>query len=190
MPRLRKAAGASPVPYLNGERMTALVRATCPGCGQPRQVTVAGVFRRHRRGGITCPGALDSSLPSPSLRPHPTGAHPGSPDHSRPKNPPTAAPVTAAVATASPLAGASTGASANGCPSAASTWRARPDAPASTTPRTSHDRPRPAPPGRQPRHRAGLRHAAPLPCPQGRPVRGWPARALKSRGSGPGGVQA
>lgn len=33
------------------------VKATCPGCGQPRQVTIAGVFRRHRRGQATCPGA-------------------------------------------------------------------------------------------------------------------------------------
>lgn len=37
--------------------MSTIVRATCHGCGQPRQVTVAGVFRRHRRGQITCPGA-------------------------------------------------------------------------------------------------------------------------------------
>lgn len=33
------------------------VRAKCPGCGEQRQVTVAGTFRRHRRGQSTCPGA-------------------------------------------------------------------------------------------------------------------------------------
>jgi hypothetical protein len=37
--------------------MTTAVRATCPGCGQPRQVTVAGTFRRHRKGSADCPGA-------------------------------------------------------------------------------------------------------------------------------------
>lgn len=37
--------------------MSALVRATCPACGQPRQVTIAGVFRLHRQGQATCPGA-------------------------------------------------------------------------------------------------------------------------------------
>jgi hypothetical protein len=37
--------------------MTTVVRATCPGCGQPRRVTVAGTFGRHRRGQLTCPGA-------------------------------------------------------------------------------------------------------------------------------------
>lgn len=37
--------------------MTVSWFARCPGCGEQRQVTIAGVFRRHRRGGITCPGA-------------------------------------------------------------------------------------------------------------------------------------
>lgn len=33
------------------------VYAACPGCGKQRQVTIAGVFRLHRRGQTTCPGA-------------------------------------------------------------------------------------------------------------------------------------
>lgn len=37
--------------------MTGTARATCPGCGKPRHVTTAGVFCRHRHGGVTCPGA-------------------------------------------------------------------------------------------------------------------------------------
>lgn len=37
--------------------MTNIVRATCPGCGEQRQVTLAGTFRLHRRAGATCPGA-------------------------------------------------------------------------------------------------------------------------------------
>jgi len=37
--------------------VTDIVRAVCPGCSQPRRVTVAGVFGRHRRGQATCSGA-------------------------------------------------------------------------------------------------------------------------------------
>lgn len=37
--------------------MTQVIRATCPGCNEQRQVTVAGTLRLHRRGGATCPGA-------------------------------------------------------------------------------------------------------------------------------------
>ena len=47
------------------------VKATCPGCGQPRRVTVAGVFGRHRRGQLTCPGAGQPAhgvTPLPSQR--------------------------------------------------------------------------------------------------------------------------
>jgi hypothetical protein len=37
--------------------VTVTVRALCHGCGQQRGVTIAGVFRRHRDGASTCPGA-------------------------------------------------------------------------------------------------------------------------------------
>jgi len=37
--------------------VTDLPRATCPGCQQPRHVTMAGTFRLHRKDGIRCPGA-------------------------------------------------------------------------------------------------------------------------------------
>ena len=33
------------------------VKATCPGCGRPRLVTVAGTFGIHRKDGGRCPGA-------------------------------------------------------------------------------------------------------------------------------------
>lgn len=51
--------------------MTDIVRATCPGCDQPRRVTVAGTFGRHRKGQLTCPGAgrpADGTTPPPSHR--------------------------------------------------------------------------------------------------------------------------
>jgi hypothetical protein len=52
------------------------VRAACPGCGQPRQVTIAGVFRLHRKGGVTCPGAGErprESVTPPSPNRGPSG---------------------------------------------------------------------------------------------------------------------
>ena len=42
------------------------VKAVCPGCKRPRLVTIAGVFGRHRKGGITCPGA---GQPVPGVTP-------------------------------------------------------------------------------------------------------------------------
>ena len=54
--------------------MTGIVRAACPDCGEQRQVTIAGTFRRHRRAGVTCPGAGQRptepvDLPAPNRGP-------------------------------------------------------------------------------------------------------------------------
>jgi hypothetical protein len=56
--------------------VTAIVRATCHGCGEQRQVTVAGVFRRHRHGQLTCPGAGErprETVTPPASQRGPTG---------------------------------------------------------------------------------------------------------------------
>jgi len=51
------------------------VKATCPGCKRPRQVTVAGTFRRHRKGAIDCPGAGQQAtgITPPASRRGPSG---------------------------------------------------------------------------------------------------------------------
>lgn len=49
--------------------MTARVwpSAICPGCGQERQVAVAGLMRSHRKGMATCPGAGQRPTSPPTV---------------------------------------------------------------------------------------------------------------------------
>lgn len=60
--------------------------AECPGCGQERTVTVAGVFRRHRAsrtGMADCPGSGQRPTSPPATlpqRPTPTRTGPRPPD--------------------------------------------------------------------------------------------------------------
>jgi hypothetical protein len=54
-------------------------RALCHGCGEQHHVTVAGVFRRHRHGQVTCSGAGEypqGSVAAAAPRPKPTGPPP------------------------------------------------------------------------------------------------------------------
>jgi hypothetical protein len=46
------------------------VRATCPNCGKPQHVTIAGTFRRHRKNGTTCPGAGQRAVGVTPPAPH------------------------------------------------------------------------------------------------------------------------
>lgn len=53
---------------------TSMPKARCSGCGQARQVTTAGLMRRHNQGAGICPGA--GQLPDgdvPDAAPKPKG---------------------------------------------------------------------------------------------------------------------
>jgi hypothetical protein len=57
--------------------------ATCHGCGKDRQITIAGVFRLHRNGMVTCTGAGQRPVQAVT----PPRSHARTPDSRRPPAP-------------------------------------------------------------------------------------------------------